>query len=48
MNGTKVKVCKKFLKEICVKLDGTEEFIKEEIEEICSHEKLSIEEVICF
>ena len=48
MNGTKVKVCKKFLKEICVKLDGTEEFIKEEIEEICSHEKLSVEEVICF
>ena len=48
MNGNKVKVYKKVLKGACYKFDGAEEYINERIEEICSHEKLSIEEVSYF
>ena len=36
------------IKEICEKYDGEEEFNNDRIEEICSHEKLSVEEVIYF
>ena len=48
MNNIKIKVYKKVLKEICENYDGTEEFINNRIEVICSYEKLSAEEVIYF
>ena len=31
--------------EVCEKLDGAKEFIKEKIEDICSNGKLSVDEV---
>ena len=46
MNGVKVKEYKKVFKEICDKFDGAGQFINYSIEEICSHEKLFVEEVI--
>ena len=48
MNIIKIKVYKKSLTQICEKYDGAKSFINERIEEICSHEKLSAEEVIYF
>ena len=48
MSNIRIKVYKKFLKEICEKHDGAQDFINEKIEEICSHEKLSAEEAIYF
>ena len=48
MNKTKLKVYKKVLQRVCEKFDGTEELIKEEFEEICFQEKLSVEEVTYF
>ena len=41
----KLNVYKKMLQEVCEKFDGAEGFIKENIEEICSNGKLSVEEV---
>ena len=41
----KINVYKKVLQKVCEKFDGTEEFIKEKIEEIYSNRKLSVEEV---
>ena len=48
MNKIKIKVYKKVLKEICEKYDGEEDFLNDRIEEICSHEKLSTEEIVYF
>ena len=48
MNKIKIKVYKEVLKEICEKYDGEEDFLNDRIEEICSHEKLSTEEIIYF
>ena len=48
MNVIKVRVYKQVLKDICNKYDGAEEYINERIKEICSQEKLSLEEVIYF
>ena len=48
MNNLKVKVYKTILKEVSEKYEGIEEFINSKIEEICSQEKLSGEEVIYF
>ena len=36
------------LKEICEKYEGAEDFINKKLDEICSQEKLSAEEVIYF
>ena len=33
-------------RETCEKFDGVKEFIRDEIEEICSNEKLSVEEIL--
>ena len=44
-NINKLNVYTKVLQEVSEKLDGAEEFIKDEINEICSNEKLSVEEV---
>ena len=46
MNNLKSKVYKKVLKEVTEKYDGAEDFINNRIDEICSQEKLSAEEVI--
>ena len=48
MNRNNIKVYMKVFKEIYDKHNGAEEFINDRIEEICSHEKLSAEEVIYF
>ena len=48
MNNLKIKVYKRVLKEASEKYDGDEDFINSRTEEICSQEKLSVEEVICF
>ena len=48
MNNLKVKVYKTILKKVSEKYEGIEEFINSKIEEICSQEKLSGEEVIYF
>ena len=32
-------------REVCEKFDGAKEFIRDEIEENCSDEKLSVEEI---
>ena len=45
MNDAKLYVYKKVLQEVCEKFDGAKEFIRDKIEEICSTEKLSVEEV---
>lgn len=50
MNGIKVKA---MVKKNCDKYDGAEDLLKtiainEKIEDTCSHEKLSVAEVICF
>ena len=48
MNNIKVKVYKKMLKEISEKYEGSQDFINNRIDEICSQEKFSAEEVIYF
>ena len=48
MNNIKVKVYKKVLKEISENYEGTEDFINSRIDETCSQEKLSVEQVIYF
>ena len=48
MNNLKIKVYKRVLKEVSEKYDGAEDFINSRIEEICSQEQLSVEEVIYF
>ena len=48
MNYIKIKVYKRVPKEVSKKYDGAEDFINSRIEEICSQEKLSAEEVIYF
>ena len=45
MNTAKLNVHKKVLQEVCEKLIGAKEFIKDKIEEICCNEKLSVEDV---
>ena len=45
MNNTKINVSKKVLRELCEKFNGAEVYIKERIEELCSENKLSVEEV---
>ena len=45
MNNTKINVYKKVLQELCEKFNGAEDYIKERIEELCSENKLSVEEV---
>ena len=45
MNDAKLYVYEKVLQEVCEKFDGAKEFIRDKIEEICSTEKLSVEEV---
>ena len=45
MNNAKFNVYKKVLQEVCENFDGAKEFIRDKIEEICSNEKLSVEEV---
>ena len=48
MNNTKITLYKKVLKELYEKFNGAETYIKERIEELCSKNKLSVEEVtIC-
>ena len=48
MNAVKVKIYEQILKDICNKYDGAEDFFNEKIEELCSHEKLFLEEIIYF
>ena len=48
MNATKVKIYKQLLRDICNKYVRAEKYINEKIKEICSHEKLSVEEVVYF
>ena len=43
-----IKVYKTILKELAEKYDGVEDFINKRIDEICSQEKLSAKDVICF
>ena len=45
MNNTKINVCKKILQELCKKSNGAEVYFKERIEELCSENKLPMEEV---
>ena len=45
MNNAKLNVQKKVLSEVYEKFDGAKGFISDKIEEICSNEKLSMEEV---
>ena len=45
MNNAKLNVYKKVLQYVYEKFDGAKEFIRDKIEEICSNEKLSVEEV---
>ena len=45
MNNTKINVYKKVLLKLCEKFNGAEAYIKERIEELCSENKLSVEEV---
>ena len=47
MNNIRIFI-QNFLKEIFEKCDGAEDFISDRIEEICSHEKLTVEGVIFF
>ena len=45
INNVKINVYKKVLQELCVKFNGAEAYIKERIEDLCSENKLSVEEV---
>ena len=48
MNNVKVKVYKKLPKKVVQKNNGTEVIINNRIDEICTQEKFSDEEVIYF
>ena len=48
MNNLKIKIYKRALKEVSKKYDGAEDFIHRRIDEICSQEKFSPEEVTSF
>ena len=48
MNILKIKIYKRVLNEVSEKYDGAEDFMNSRIEEICSQEKLSAQEVIYF
>ena len=45
INNTKINVYKKALQELCEKFNGTEAYIKERIEELCSENKFLVKEV---
>ena len=45
MSNTKINVYKKVLQELCEIFNGAEAYIKERIKELCSENKLSVEEV---
>ena len=45
MNNVKINVYKKVLQELCEKFNGAEAYTKERIQELCSKNKLSVEEV---
>ena len=45
MSNTKFNSYKKILQEVCEKINGAEQYIKERIEALCSESKLSIDEV---
>lgn len=46
--ASKLKCTKKILKKFVRNTKGFEDFINKKLDEICFHEKLSAEEVICF
>ena len=46
MNNLKIQIYKRVLKDASEKYEGAEEFINGRIDEICSQEKLSVEELI--
>ena len=48
MNNIKMKIYKRVLQEISEKYNEAEDFINKRIEEVCSQEKLSAEEVTYF
>ena len=48
MNNLKIKIYKTILKEVAEKYDRAKDFTNNRIDEICSQEKLSTEEVIYF
>ena len=45
MNSTKINIYKIVLQEVWERLNGTEQYIKERIEQLCNEKKLSREEV---
>ena len=45
MNNLKINVYKKVLQELCEKFNGAAAYIKKRIEELCSENKFSVEEV---
>ena len=45
MTNTKLNVYKKVLQEVCEKVNGAEQYIKERIKVLCSESKLSAEAV---
>ena len=44
-NNTKLNAYKNVLQEVCEKFDRAKEFIRNKVGDICSNEKLSVEEV---
>ena len=46
VDNAKLDVYKKVLQEVSEKFDGVKEFIWDKIQEICSNEKIFVEEVI--
>ena len=48
MNNAKLNFYKKVLQEDFQSFPGAEDFIRDKIDEICSNEKLSVEEVTYF
>ena len=45
MSNTKFNIYKKVLQEVCEKINGAEQYIKERIEALCSESKLPTDEV---
>ena len=48
MNKTKVEVYREVLRDVSRNFEGTENFIKRRIQEICEKKKVSVEEVFYF
>ena len=48
MNKTKIEVYREVLKDVSQNFEGPENFIKQQIEEICERKKTFAEEVFCF